>query len=198
MDQPPKKEPDLSDLLRQGDEDAAALFFQRYGERVIGLARRLLDDRLRGKVDPEDVLQSVLRSFYRRHAEGQWDFHDEKGLWRLLVRLTIRKCHRHLEHFQTAGRDLRREVGPVDEALPVIDPEPTPEEAALLVDAVERLMRRLRTEVKQRILELSLKGYSVVEISEQLGYYERGVERVRAEIRALLKAMMADDRPQRD
>jgi uncharacterized small protein (DUF1192 family) len=42
---------------------------------------------------------------------------------------------------------------------------------------------------------LSLQGYNVVEISDRIGYYERGVERVRAEIRALLNAMMEDDRP---
>lgn len=192
MELRPKKEPDLSELLRQGDEAAAALLFQRYGERVIGMARRLLDERLRGKVDPEDVLQSVLRSFYRRHAEGRWDFSDEKGLWRLLVRLTIRKCHRHLEHFHTARRDVRREVGLVEGVLPVVDPEPTPDEAVLLVDAVETLMRRLNTTVKQRILELTLQGYNVRDISDRLGYYERGVERVRAEIRRLLQAMMTD------
>jgi uncharacterized small protein (DUF1192 family) len=54
------------------------------------------------------------------------------------------------------------------------------------------VMKRLGTEVKRRIFELSLQGYSVVEISARAGYYERGVERVRAEIRALLHAMMAD------
>jgi hypothetical protein len=37
--------------------------------------------------------------------------------------------------------------------------------------------------------------YTIVEISERLGYYQSGVERVRAAIRALLQAMMADDRP---
>lgn len=189
----PNKEPDLSELLRRGDEAAAELLFQRYAERVIGLARRLLDERLLGKVDPEDVMQSVLRSFYRRHAEGQWDFDDEKGLWRLLVRLTVRKCHRHLTHFQTARRDVRREAGPVHDALPVADPEPTPEEAALLADTVETLMKQLDSDIKRRILELSLQGYSVVEISAQVGYYERGVERVRAQIRKLIDQMMADD-----
>jgi transposase-like protein len=54
------------------------------------------------------------------------------------------------------------------------------------------VMKRLGTEVKRRIFELSLQGYSVVEISARAGYYERGVERVRAEIRSLLHAMMAD------
>jgi transposase-like protein len=65
----------------------------------------------------------------------------------------------------------------------------------MLADATEAVMNRLGSEVKRRVFELSLQGYSVVEISQQLGYYERGVERVRAEVRALLQAMMADDPP---
>ena len=195
MEQPPKKQPDLIDLLRRGDETAAALLLQRYAARLIALARQQLDERLRGKIDPEDVLQSVLRSFYRRHAEGEWHIAEESGLWNLLVCLTIRKCDRRLEHFLAACRDVRREAADAETEQPPIDPEPTPEEAVLLADTAETLMHRLGTDIKRRIFELSLQGYNVVEISDRIGYYERGVERVRAEIRNLLQAMMTDDRP---
>lgn len=58
-------------------------------------------------------------------------------------------------------------------------------------------MNRLGTEVKRRIFELSLPGYTSLEISERLGYDESGVERVRAAIRELSPAMMADARPTR-
>jgi len=67
--------------------------------------------------------------------------------------------------------------------------------AQLLGAAAETAMIRLGSEVKRNIFRLSLQGYNIVEISERLGYYERGVERVRAEIRSLLEAMMVDDRP---
>lgn len=186
---PSASQPNLPELLRQGDPSAGALLWQRYAERLIALAQQHLDGRLRSKVDPEDVLQSVLRSFCRRHAEGQWDINDENGLWRLLVLITIRKCHRRLEEFLTAQRDVRREVA-AEEAPPLVDPEPTPEEAALLADTAETVMNRLGSDTKRRIFELSLQGCNIVEISRQVGYYERGVERVRAEIRTLLHAMM--------
>lgn len=182
---------DFGDCLRQGD--AVALLFQRYSARLIALARHRLDGRLREKVDPEDVLQSVFRSFCRRLAEGQWDIADENGLWHLLVRITIRKCNRQLEHFLAARRDVRREADAAEVEQPDIDPEPTPFEAAMLADLTETVLNRLGSEVKRRVFELSLQGYSVMEISQQTGYYERGVERVRAEVRALLQAMMADD-----
>jgi RNA polymerase sigma-70 factor (ECF subfamily) len=191
----PSSQPDFGDLLRPGEDSAAARLFRRFADRLIVLARNRLDERLRGKVDAEDVLQSVFRSFFRRQAEGHWDLAEESDPWRLLVRITVRKCHRRLDEFLAARRDVRREVGPADAEQPAIDPEPTPDEAAMLADTAETVMSRLGTEVKRRIFELSLQGYGVVEISDRVGYYERGVERVRAEIRALLQKMMDEDHP---
>jgi DNA-directed RNA polymerase specialized sigma24 family protein len=188
-------QPDLAELLRRGDPAAGALLVQRYAERLIALARQHLDRRLRGKVDPEDVEQSVLRSFFRRHAAGEWDITDESSLWPLLLRITLRKCQRRLEHFLAARRDVRREAEDAEIEQPAIDPEPTPEEAVLFAEAAETVMSRLGSEMKRNVFRLSLQGYNIVEISEQLRYYERGVERVRAEIRTLLQTMMTDDLP---
>ena len=49
--------------LRAGDNAAAAEVFRRFANRLIGLARTHLDARVRQKVDPEDVMQSALKSF---------------------------------------------------------------------------------------------------------------------------------------
>jgi RNA polymerase sigma-70 factor (ECF subfamily) len=183
----------LQARLRAGDGAAAALVFGRYARRLVGLARTHLSERVRRKTDPEDVIQSVFRSFFHRCAGGEFTIEDWDGLWGLLVRLTLRKCDRRAEHFRAARRDVRREVAPAggdSDATAFADlpsGEPTPLEAALLADAVERLMGRLATPVKRRILELSLQGYTVPEISAQVGHYERGVEQVRAEIKKLLQ-----------
>src|SRR6185295_15765908 len=62
---------DLMARLRTGDEAAAAEVFHRFTGRLIGLARRRLDHLVRPKVDAEDILQSVYRSFFRRSAGGR-------------------------------------------------------------------------------------------------------------------------------
>jgi DNA-directed RNA polymerase specialized sigma24 family protein len=50
------------------DEQAARENFDRFARRLIGLARTRLDRRIRQKIDPEDVVQSVFRSFFTRHG----------------------------------------------------------------------------------------------------------------------------------
>src|SRR4051812_33906158 len=87
--------PDVQELLarvRQGDQAAAAAVFDLYKRRLLGLARSHLDARLRGKVDPEDVVQSVFRSYFRRQTDGRFDVQDWDQLWSLLAMITVRKC----------------------------------------------------------------------------------------------------------
>ena len=102
---------DVLDRLSKGDENAATEVFTRYTGRLIGLARSRLNARLRQKEDPEDVVQSVLRSFFTRHADGQFDLEGWDSLWSLLATITLRKCGRRIERFGTAGRDVSRARG---------------------------------------------------------------------------------------
>ncbi len=108
-------EPSFDDLmarLRAGDQAAASQLFHRFACRLIGLARGRLDALVRQKVDPEDVVQSVFKSFFLRHASGQWDLGGWDGLWALLTVLTVRKCGRHAVHYRAGRRDVRREASP--------------------------------------------------------------------------------------
>lgn len=187
----------LLEQLRAGDSRAADVIFQRFAHRLVGLARGHLDERMRQKVDAEDVVQSVFRSFFGRSARGEFEFSNWKGVWGLLVLITVRKCGRRAVYFQAERRDVRREIpGGVDamadeRLIEAIADEPAPEEAALLAETVEEIMRRLPGEKERQVFELSLQGYSISEISEKVGHYERGVERIRAEVKKLLEEMRA-------
>lgn len=188
----------LLEQLRAGDRGAADAIFQRFARRLVGMARGRLDGRLRQKVDAEDVIQSVFRSFFERSARGEFDFANWEGVWSLLVLLTVRKCGRRTRHFQADRRDARREVAGngVNSALETyfieaIADEPTAEEAALLAETTEEVFLGLRGDKEKQIFELSMQGYSIPEISEMVGHYERGVERVRAKIKKRLEGMIA-------
>ena len=186
---------ELMARLLAGDQSAASQVFNLFTHRLIALARSRLDSQIRGKVDPEDVAQSVWRSFFLRQAEGEFDLADWNSLWGLLVVITLRKCGRQIEHFRAARRDLKREATPphpTDSShtgWEAVAREPTPSEAAILTETVEQLMLELRDDRERQILSLSLQGVRVSAISTQVGLTERTVERVRERVRKRLEQM---------
>ena len=169
---------DLMARLRAGDEEAARTLFDRYAERLIALARSRLGQRMRQKVDPEDVLQSVYKSFFLRQAAGQFHLAGWDSLWGMLTVITMRKCGRLVTHYRAGMRDLRREAAAdaVPDDWDALAHEPAPEEAAMLAETVEQLLRGLE-ERERDMVRLSLQGLSVAEISSQVGRTRRTVQR---------------------
>jgi RNA polymerase sigma-70 factor (ECF subfamily) len=190
--------PDLVARLRSGDADAAQEIFRRFARRLIGLARLRLDARLQQKVDPEDVVQSVFRSFFVRHAGGEFDLHGWDSLWSLLTVITLRKCGHKLEYFHAACRDVRRETAPATEqedslqSWQGIAREPTPDEAAQLADTVAQLIAALAAEDRS-LVELALQGHTAAEISAQCGVAERTVYRRLERIKSRLERQRTSD-----
>ena len=95
-----------------GDDEAAAKVFNRFARRIVGLARRHLHTSLQSKVDPEDVLQSVFRSFFLRCADGQFDLESWESLWGLLMSITLHKCGKQIKYFHALCRNVRQEIVP--------------------------------------------------------------------------------------
>src|SRR5262249_47226635 len=91
-----------------GEESPEA--FERLTRRLLGLARTHLHERLRHKVDPEDVVQSAYKSFFLRYGEGALAAEGWEGLWGLLTRITLRKCADRARYYRAERRDLAREA----------------------------------------------------------------------------------------
>lgn len=182
---------DLMQRLRAVDQAAATLIFQQFAQRLIGLARGHLAPQVRAKVDPEDVVQSVFRSFFVHQREGNYDFANWNDLWSLLALITLRKCGHRVEHYRAACRDVAREAvpqaSPQDSAASweFIAREPTPSEAVMLLEVMDGIMKELSAR-DRRIFELSLQGENSERISADVGCSERTVERVLERIRQQL------------
>ncbi len=180
--------------LRAGDPSAATAIFQQYQARLVALARSRLDERVRRKEDPEDMVQSAFRSFFRRADEGEFDVENPERLWSLLTVITLRKCGHRIDYFRAARRDVRREAvaAPSGEdsaaGWDAIAREPTPTEVVMLTDTVEELMRDLKAR-DRTILELALQGEPISQISKRIGYSERTVERALERVRKKLEGM---------
>jgi RNA polymerase sigma-70 factor (ECF subfamily) len=182
---------DLLARLRSGDERAAAEVFGRFAHRLVGLARQKLGKTLRGKEEPEDVVQSALKSFYVRYAAGQYELASWDDLWGLLTRITANKCGHRIERYQAARRDVRREVAAPDaddsnRSWELLAREPTPSHAVLLAELIGELHRPLG-ERDRGILTLRLQGADVEAICAQLQCSERTVFRVLERIRRKLE-----------
>jgi RNA polymerase sigma-70 factor, ECF subfamily len=189
---------DLLIRLRQGDDAAAARVFHRFTHRLIALARVRLDSRVRQKVDAEDVLQSVYRSFFLRCADGQFDLSGWDSLWSLLAVITVRKCGHWADHFHADKRDIGREVASTttgEDTAPGGEMralDPSPEEVVLLTELVESLLREL-PERDRAVVALGLQGYTATEISTQLQRPERSVYRVLQRVRSRLERMPTEE-----
>lgn len=182
--------------LKAGDEEAARRVFQRFANRLVALAHAQLDTLIRQKVGPDDVVQSVFRSFFGRQAAGQFELTGWDGLWGLLVVITLRKCAGKVRHFYGPAHDARREAAaPADSSAPAREPldrQPTPEEAAVLAETLGQLMSNL-DERNRQVLELRLQGYTVPEISAKVERTEYAIEGILKRIRKRLQRLQESD-----
>jgi RNA polymerase sigma factor (sigma-70 family) len=172
-------------------EVAARLVWGRYFQELLVLARHHLSARIRCREDEEDVLQSMYKSFCIRQRRGDFDLASRDELWNLLVRITLRKARNTANRHRQGKRDVRREDSAAPEndlpatILDQIDSDgPTPAEAALLNEALERRFQMLKDPDLRQIALWKLEGYTNAEIAAQLDCTVRTVERKLERIRA--------------
>jgi RNA polymerase sigma-70 factor (ECF subfamily) len=58
--------------FQRGQSDAATALYLRYAKRLHALVSKQRGADLAARVDPEDIVQSVFRTFFRRAAAGHY------------------------------------------------------------------------------------------------------------------------------
>jgi RNA polymerase sigma-70 factor (ECF subfamily) len=173
--------------LQSAADSAAADVDGRYRDRLCRLVEREMNRRFRRKEDPEDVVQSAFRTFFRRNAKGEFHIDSSADLWRLLATITRRKILKHVEKLGTAKRDAKREEYPEGDNVP--GQLPTPEEAAIAADLMERALDGLN-ETYVEILHMRLQNYTEQEIADTLGctrtFLRTKLNRIRQRLERLL------------
>ncbi len=146
-----------------GSESAAGDLDRRFRQRLCALVEREMNERFRRREDPEDIVQSVFRTFFRRAAKGEFQVEHSGALWKLLQHITRRKILKHAEYHLRHRRTPERERYEMDDLL--ADRPPGAREARLLGDVLEAVLARLEP-LEPEILRLQLFGYSIAEIVE--------------------------------
>ncbi len=176
---------------------AARLIWQRYFHSLLELARSHLDRRVRRRTDEEDVAQSMYKSFCLRQQRGEFDLAGRDDLWRLLVTITLRKVRNAVGAQKTRKRDIAREqpiaadngrnsrrwmLEEMDAAVP------TPAEAMVLNEALERRLDALGDSELRQISLWRLEGYTNREIAQRLNCTERSIERKVSRVRTVWRS----------
>jgi RNA polymerase sigma-70 factor (ECF subfamily) len=166
--------------LRDGDPNATKEVFDQYVDRLVAMARKRISLRLAGRIDPEDIVQSVFRTFFHRAKQGQFQFSAEDDICRMLARITVHKTLRQVAHHQAGKRDAGRDAGSGDESQDIVvnllSKEPSPDEATQLLDQMEHFLAQLPGD-DRKILELRMQGFTTLEISKQLDITDRKIRR---------------------
>jgi RNA polymerase sigma-70 factor, ECF subfamily len=175
-------------LWRAGDQDAARKIVERYLDRLLHLARGRISQRLASRVDPEDIVQSVFRTFFVRLKGGQFVFQDEDDLCKLLMRITLHKTLRQVAFHKAAKRDPNLETNQGDwrreQLLALLDKEPSAEATVTFLDQLEHFLEQLEPQTRQ-IIEMRLQGYTNDEIAKELSIYDRKIRRAVERVRDL-------------
>lgn len=158
----------LLEQYRAGDAAAAERLFRLYAPRLIQLADRNLDPRLARRVDGEDIVQSVFRTFFRRALEGELKISAADQLWLLLLTITIRKTRTHARHHRTAGRDVYRDVTAAGELDELCSDDPGPDEYLTVADLISALLKDLPPDSGEILTQL-LEGRTKAEIATSVG-----------------------------
>ena len=178
------------DMLKRGDRAAAEALWDSYIHRLVALARARLGGTPCRAADEEDVALSAFDSFYRRAECGQFArLTDRDDLWQILVMITERKA---IDLMRREGRRSRGEghvmaFSDVESQGPneIVDPGPSPEFAAQVVDEFRELLRRLGDDSLRTVALAKMEGYTNRQIADRLGCIEQTIERKLRSIRKI-------------
>ena len=177
---------DASLLVRfqSGEDDAATALYTRYAERLITIADSNTGDDLSARVDAEDIVQSVFRTFFRRLSDGHYMIPEGEELWKLLLVIALNKVRMIAVRHRAAKRDVGSTQAIGDRQLYDL-----PDAAEVLRLTIDDIVNTL-PEIHQRIIHLRIDGFEIGEITAQAPVSRRTVERVLQSFRVKLRSTL--------
>ena len=171
---------------KNGDSNAQARIWYAYAQRLAGLARQRLKQSPSRAADEEDIVVSVMDSFFRRAERGEFsDIHNRGDLWGLLAKITSRKAINEFNKQQTqrrGGNRVRNESSinhGEDATSPlelIAEYSVTPEDVDDFLAQCEHLLNQLANDELRLVARRRLEGYTNREIAEEINKSQTSVE----------------------
>jgi RNA polymerase sigma-70 factor (ECF subfamily) len=180
----------LLQRLQGGDCEAATALYLRYADKLLGVARRHTPTDLRSRFDPDDVVQSVFRTFFRRASQGAYSVPEGDDLWKLFLVIALNKIRR-LGEFH---RSQKRDVGSTSVLTTPVAQQEAPladDSMRILEMTIEELLAGRPEHVRQMV-RLRIEGCDVAEITARTGRSKRSVERALQSFRAMLANQLGE------
>ncbi len=170
----------LTDKLKEGDDAAATLLFQRFGPWLQKAVDRKIGARLRRRVDTDDIMQSAFWSFFRRTSDGQYAFEHSGALCRMLLKIAENKIRKAADYHHRQRRDVDRELA-ADAAELQISDRQWQDAALQLADSIDEIAGII-DELEPRDAEFfrlkHFQGHSIGKIAAETGWSVATVKRV--------------------
>ena len=126
-------------------------------------------------MDGEDVVQSVFCTFFCRGTDGEFRLDGSAQLWQLLVRITVLKARAKARHHTADKRDASAEQA-MEETFDPAAHGPGPDEAVMLVDQIDSLLRGL-PQIYGQVLGLRLQGRTVTDVADESSLSRQSIHR---------------------
>jgi RNA polymerase sigma-70 factor (ECF subfamily) len=176
--------------FREGDQDAATQIYLRYARRLRALARANCSAALASRLDADDIVQSVFRTFFRGASKGGYDVPAGQELWKLLLVIALNKIRSHGCHHNAAKRDVRKTTTGEDvDKVEAVFSHRDAEAYAMLRLVIDDTLKGLPAVVR-RIIELRIEGFEMAEIAARTGRAQRTIERNLQEFRKKLSKLL--------
>jgi DNA-directed RNA polymerase specialized sigma24 family protein len=170
--------------LQAGDVAGAQRLWERYFQRLVGLARKKLQGQKLCLGDEQDIALSAFHSFCRAAEQGRFpQLSDRKDLWQILVMLTARKAWALVKHENRKKRCV--DANMTADLEQVIGRDASPEFAAQMAEDFQVLLDKLEDDDLRQLALLKLEGWTNAEIAAKLECVLRTVERKLSLIRQI-------------
>lgn len=168
-------------LFRAGDEEAAAVLWNRYFSRLVGIARAKLGGTLSSTADAEDVALSAFHTVYQAARNNRLpQMTDRDSFWKSLLVIATGKVidarRRAISQKRSApGLLAHLPFSAIVETA--VSDEPDPHVAVMVEETFLRMLHCLGDVELKEIVLLKMDGYTHAEIADRLDCSERTIKR---------------------
>ncbi len=172
---PARTDRSLLEQCRKGNQDAARAIYRRYAGRLRALVTSQCGAELQARFDPDDIVQSVFRTFFQGVKESGYDVPQGQQLWGLLFVMALHKIRNHASFHRAAKRDVGLTRG--GDCLAAHECASDEGSLTFLHLLIEDELKSY-PDVNRQIVRMRIEGYDILEIVRTTSRSRRTVERV--------------------